>query len=76
MLALGFGANPLKPDQRALASLLDGFDNARSSYIHEWQNWLQTLLPLGSQDNLKATQDLYLVSAAVLRTHESKRRAA
>ena len=73
LLALGFGANTFEAGQRALASLLDGFDSARSIYIHEWQNWLQTLLRLSSQNNLKATRELYLVSAAVLRTHESKR---
>ena len=73
LLALGFGANTFEAGQRALASLLDGFDSARLLYIHEWQNWLQTLLPLSSQNKLKATRELYLVSAAVLRTHESKR---
>ena len=73
LLALGFGGNTFEAGQRALASLLDGFDSARSIYIHEWQNWLQTLLPLSSQNKLKATRELYLVSAAVLRTHESKR---
>ncbi len=73
LLALGFGANTFEAGQRALSSLLDGFDSARSIYIHEWQNWLQTLLPLSSQNKLKATRELYLVSAAALRTHEFKR---
>jgi glucoamylase len=73
LLALGFGANPFEAGQRALASLLDGFDSARSVYIREWQDWLKTLLPLGSQNKDKATRDLYLVSTAALRTHESKR---
>ena len=73
LLALGFGANSFEAGQRALASLLDGFESARSIYINQWQDWLQTLLPLGSENEVKATQDLYRVSAAVLRTHESKR---
>ena len=73
VLALGFGGNSFEAGQRALASLLDGFDNARSTYIHEWQNWLETLLPLLPQNNPKAAQTLYMVSAAVMRTHESKR---
>jgi glucoamylase len=72
LLALGFGANSFEAGQRALSSLLDGFESARSFYIHEWQNWLKTLLPLGSQDNVKETQELYMVSTAVMRTHESK----
>lgn len=73
LIALGFGANSFEAGQRALASLLDGFESARSIYIHEWQNWLQTLLPLGSQNKVKATEELYRISAAVMRTHESKR---
>jgi glucoamylase len=73
LLALGFGANSFEAGQRALASLMDGFESARSTYVQEWQDWLQTLLPLGSQTSLKATHELFMVSAAVLRTHESKR---
>ena len=73
LLALGFGANSFEAGQRALASLLDGFESARSTYIREWQNWLKTLRPLNSKTNGKDTQELYMVSAAVMRTHESKR---
>jgi glucoamylase len=73
LLALGFGANYYEAGQRALASLMDGFESARSVYIREWQDWLKTLLPLGSQGKVQATRDLYRVSAAVMRTHESKR---
>jgi glucoamylase len=73
LLALGFGANTFEAGQRALASLLDGFESARATYIHEWQNWLKTLLSLSLKNNAKETEELYMVSAAVLRTHESKR---
>ena len=73
VLALGFGANAFEAGQRALASLLDGFESARTLYIREWQSWLETLLPLKLPKASKATQNLYLVSAAVMRTHESKR---
>jgi glucoamylase len=73
LLALGFGANYFEAGQRALASLLDGFESARPVYIKEWQDWLKTLRPLADQSKLQATRDLYLASAAVLRTHESKR---
>jgi glucoamylase len=72
-LALGFGANTFEAGQRALASLLDGFESARATYLHEWQNWLQSLLPLASKNKKQVTPDLFLVSAAVMRTHESKR---
>jgi len=72
-LALGFGLNPSEAGQRALASLMDGFDSARSVYIREWQNWLNTLKPLTLKDGSKETESIYKVSAAVMRTHESKR---
>ncbi len=72
-LALGFGLTPSEAGQRALASLLDGFDAARSVYVREWQNWLNTLTPLTLKDADKEMGNLYKVSAAVMRTHESKR---
>ena len=73
LLALGFGANYFEAGQRAYASLLDGFECARPVYIREWQDWLKTLLPLDSQKKTQTTRDLYRTSAAVMRTHESKR---
>ena len=72
LLVLGFGANPFEAGQRALASLLDGFESARSTYLREWQSWLDHLLPLAAQNDLKATEDLFTLSAAVIRIHESK----
>jgi glucoamylase len=71
-LALGFGSNPAEAGQRALASLLEGFEDARLIYIREWQDWLHTLDPLSPQDGKLNAGGLYEVSAAVLRTHESK----
>jgi glucoamylase len=73
LLALGFGSNSFEAGQRALASMLDGFDSAKTIYINEWQNWLQTLLPLSPKPTTGESKDLFMVSAAVLRTHESKR---
>ncbi len=49
LLALGFGANTFEAGQRALASLLDGFESARSIYIQEWQDWLQDAAAAGIQ---------------------------
>ncbi|MGA7193156.1 MAG: glucan 1,4-alpha-glucosidase [Anaerolineales bacterium] len=72
-LALGFGLTPSEAGQRALASLLDGFESARSIYIREWQNWLSMLTPLTLKDADKEMGNLYKISAAVMRTHESKR---
>lgn len=65
LLALGFGANWAEAGFRALASLADGFQAAKDSYVAGWQDWQQTLI--GPDDRL------YRISAAVLRVHESKR---
>jgi len=73
LLVLGFGTNHFEAGQRALASLLDGFETARAIYINEWQSWQQSLLPLVSNNGENETRDFFLVSAAVMRTHESKR---
>ena len=73
LVALGFGANAFEAGQRALASLLDGFEAARTVYVREWQNWLQGLQMLASPQESQASRHLYAISAAVLRTHESKR---
>ena len=72
-LALGFGLNPSEAGQRALASLLDGFEAARLIYVREWQNWLNTLTPLTLKVGNNEIGRLYKVSAAVMRMHESKR---
>ncbi len=72
-LALGFGLNTFEAGQRALTSLLDGFEASRAVYIKQWQDWLSTLKPLGESTGGTKKDDIYRVSAAVLRTHESKR---
>jgi glucoamylase len=77
VLALGFGTNTFEAGQRALASLLDGFDTAKESYIAEWQAWQHSMLPLDTA-SLHAAEpapdqhDLYRISTAVLRIHESE----
>ncbi len=70
VLALGFGQNEWEAGQRARASLLEGFEASREPYVRAWSGWQRSLLPLeGSKDH---PQDLYHVSAAVMRAHESK----
>ena len=70
-LVLGFGHHWAEAGNRALASLLDGFEAAKSVYLREWQDWQQTLIPI--PDNRRNGLDLYRVSTAVLRIHEAKR---
>lgn len=72
LLVLGFGGNAYEAAQRALSSLLDDYESMRTAYIREWKNWLETLTPLASPKDPKTTQDLFMLSAAVMRTHESK----
>ena len=71
LLALGFGSNSAEAGNRALASLYDGFESALTLYTGEWQTWQRTLTigEVGRTDN----HNLFRVSTAVLRTHESKR---
>jgi glucoamylase len=73
VLALGFGRNTHEAGQRALASLLDGFDAARAEYTRGWQAWQQTLHELQLDRKVPAHHDLYRVSTAVMRVHEAKR---
>ncbi len=70
LLALGLGRDASEAGNRALASILHGFDSAKEQYVREWQAW---------QDSLPAVLDRreretlpYRISTAVLRTHEEK----
>ncbi len=63
-LALGFGEDAAEAGHRALASLLDGFDEARVRYVDGWQAFQRTLFPVKGK--------LYSSSAAVLRTHYAR----
>ena len=71
LLALGFGLNAAEAGYRALASLYSGFDHARATYVSNWKRWQETLLPLDR--SRPSPKDLYRVSTAVLRLHESNR---
>jgi glucoamylase len=70
LLALGFGRNAAEAGNRARASLLDGFDAARSEYVKQWQQWQNTLLPI-DKERSRDRQNLFRSSTAVLRTHEA-----
>ena len=71
VLALGFGRTFGEAGHRAAASLWDGFERASSEYSDGWEEWQRTLEPL--QRPPSVGRDLYRVSTAVLRTHESSR---
>jgi glucoamylase len=69
VLAIGFGDIWSEAGQQALSSILDGFEVAQAEYLRRWENWQSLLLPL---DDTPRPRDLYRISTAVLRTHESK----
>jgi glucoamylase len=69
-LALGFGLTPVEASLRVRSSLADGFEAVSDAYLREWQEWQNSLTPPSSSIQ---SPNLYRTSAAVLRTHESKR---
>ncbi len=70
LLVVGFGNDPGQAAHHSRASLLQGLEEARTAYVQGWQQTKQDLLPLpGAQ---KHAQDLYRISTALIRTHESK----
>jgi glucoamylase len=70
VVAAGFGRTEHEAGHRARASLLQGFDAARELYVADWRDWQKGLLPIkGSKQH---AQNIYQISAAVMRTHESK----
>jgi glucoamylase len=70
VLALGFGPTAMEAGQHALISLVEDFDETQAEYIRGWQAW-HARLEGGVPP--EARTPLYHISAAVLRTHESKR---
>ena len=70
VLALGFGPTPMEAGQHALISLLEDFDGTQAEYVRAWRCWHAKL-----EGGVAAERrhPLYHSSAAVLRTHESKR---
>jgi len=70
IMALGFGPTAMEAGQHALISLLEDFDATHDEYVRQWRAWHEKL-EAGLPSN--ARTPLYQISAAVLRTHESKR---
>jgi glucoamylase len=71
VIAIGFGRCSAEAGQRARASIVEGFDYAKKTFIEEWQEWQKDLFNFKS--SRKSPNNLYKISTAVLRTHESKR---
>jgi glucoamylase len=73
VLALAFGLNPAEAGQRALFSILRGFNTTRADYLREWKNWKKTIALLKEKSNSEQKRNYYDISAAVLKIHEAKR---
>ncbi len=71
VLALAFGANAAEAGIQARAGLLRDFDAVRHQYVVGWSRFRAHCAPLASPN--REGFDLYGVSTAVLKTHESKR---
>jgi len=71
VVALGFGTTPEEAGQRARASILESFESAKSHFIQEWEAWQKKLYTVDSRRN--GSPKYFTISAAMLRTHESKR---
>jgi glucoamylase len=70
VLALAFGHNPAEAGQRARAALLQDFHQAVDNYVQGWEAVQSQFLPLDSDGETEF--DLYRVSTAVLKVHQSK----
>ena len=69
VLAIGFGMNAFEAGQRALSSILDGYDVARDNYLHQWRSWQEGLLELPFGNDRQ--EALYRISAATILSHEA-----
>jgi glucoamylase len=70
VMALGFGPTAMEAGQHTLISLLEDFDDMHKEYVRAWKAW-HARLKGGIRPQSRTP--LYHTSAAVLRTHESKR---
>lgn len=70
LVALAFGGSATEAGHRARASLISGFEQAKSTYVQEWAAWQRRLNHLHVEG---PEHELTRMSATVLRCHEEKR---
>ncbi len=71
-VTLGFGRNPQEAGQRARASIFETFDVCKTKFINEWQEWQKKLFSF-EKGKRKISPKHFLISASMLKSHESKR---
>jgi glucoamylase len=70
-IALGFGARPEEAALQVTAALAGHFDVAWNEYVDDWDGFLRTCTP-APRELAAELADMYLDSAAVLRTHQDR----
>jgi glucoamylase len=70
VIAIGFGMNADEAGQRALASILDGFEAAKEGYMQGWADWQKQLTDY-SQGS-KGSRNLFRISAATIQVHHAQ----
>ncbi len=71
VVAIAFGSEPAEAGQQARAGVLSHFDDVKAQFIADWKASQAELRPMKVPEG--SAHDMYRVSTAVLRTHESKR---
>lgn len=71
VLALAFGSEPSEAAQQARAGILSDFESTQKEFIREWQEVQNGLRDMADPEGTE--HDMYRITTAVLRTHESKR---
>lgn len=70
VIAIGFGAREEDAAHHAWASLLDGYDTARETYIEQWKQFQKKLKNVKTDSN--RIGKYFRESAAVMNMHQSK----
>ena len=71
VVAIAFGSEPAEAAQQARAGVLGNFDENWKLYRQGWQEMQAKLLSMEAPEG--SAHEMYRISTAVLRTHESKR---
>lgn len=70
LITIGFGMNADEAGQRALASIMDGFDSAKRNYMGVWSDWQKNIHEYSYPK--KGTKSLFRISAAAIQTHHAQ----
>ncbi len=71
VVAVAFGSEPSEAGQQARAGVLSRFEDVKAKFIADWKTAQGKLREVAAFEG--SAQELYRISTAVLKTHESKR---